>query len=92
MPGPTATVEYGSDGVAVISLQNPPVNALHPAGAHKRTGARAATQTPVQKHLALAHFFRCQPKTHTLLCALGPVCKAILSQEAGFMWQLRLSA
>ena len=46
MPGPTATVEYGSDGVAVISLQNPPVNALHPAGAPLHAGARAATQVP----------------------------------------------
>ncbi|CAL8463963.1 g3498 [Coccomyxa elongata] len=31
MGGPTATLEVGSDGVAIITLQNPPVNALHPA-------------------------------------------------------------
>ena len=30
--GPTATMEVGHDGVAVITLQNPPVNALHPNG------------------------------------------------------------
>ena len=32
MGGPTASIEVGSDGIAVITLQNPPVNALHPAG------------------------------------------------------------
>ncbi len=32
MGQPTATIEVGSDGIAVITLQNPPVNALHPAG------------------------------------------------------------
>ena len=32
MPGPTSTMEIGGDGVAVIRLQNPPVNALHPDG------------------------------------------------------------
>ena len=32
MPGPTSTMDIGSDGVAVIRLQNPPVNALHPDG------------------------------------------------------------
>ncbi|BDA49067.1 Peroxisomal fatty acid beta-oxidation multifunctional protein [Coccomyxa sp. Obi] len=31
MGGPTATFEVDSDGVAIITLQNPPVNALHPA-------------------------------------------------------------
>lgn len=65
MPGPTATVEYGSDGVAVISLQNPPVNALHPAGALQRTGACAATQVLLLKQLALEHFFHCLPKAIT---------------------------
>lgn len=30
---PTATMEVGQDGVAVITLANPPVNALHPNGA-----------------------------------------------------------
>ena len=32
MSGPTSTMEIGGDGVAVIRLQNPPVNALHPDG------------------------------------------------------------
>lgn len=32
MGQPTATLEVGSDGIAVVTLQNPPVNALHPAG------------------------------------------------------------
>ncbi|KAK9827372.1 hypothetical protein WJX81_002997 [Elliptochloris bilobata] len=55
MPGRTATVEYGSDGVAVISLQNPPVNALHPAvlsglfdrlrEAHSRSDVKAIVVT-----------------------------------------------
>ena len=27
-----ASLQVGHDGVAVITLQNPPVNALHPAG------------------------------------------------------------
>ncbi len=39
MGGPTATFEVGSDGVAIITLQNPPVNALHPAGAGPFPGA-----------------------------------------------------
>jgi hypothetical protein len=29
---PTATMDVGRDGVAVITLSNPPVNALHPDG------------------------------------------------------------
>ena len=29
---PTATMEVGQDGVAIITLANPPVNALHPNG------------------------------------------------------------
>jgi hypothetical protein len=41
MPGPTATVEYGSDGVAIVCLQNPPVNALHPAGARTASSCHA---------------------------------------------------
>jgi hypothetical protein len=31
--GPTAQYRVDNDGVAVITLTNPPVNALHPAGA-----------------------------------------------------------
>lgn len=30
--GPTAQYRVDPDGVAVITLTNPPVNALHPAG------------------------------------------------------------
>ena len=29
---PTATMDVGQDGVAIITLANPPVNALHPNG------------------------------------------------------------
>ena len=32
MGQPTATIKVGPDGIAIITLQNPPVNALHPAG------------------------------------------------------------
>jgi hypothetical protein len=32
MGGPTAALDVGSDGVAVITLRNAPVNALHPSG------------------------------------------------------------
>lgn len=32
MSGPTAQYRVDTDGVAVITLTNPPVNALHPAG------------------------------------------------------------
>jgi hypothetical protein len=32
MAGPTANYRVDPDGVAVITLANPPVNALHPAG------------------------------------------------------------
>ena len=32
MTGPTATLQVTDAGVAVITLQNPPVNALHPSG------------------------------------------------------------
>jgi hypothetical protein len=32
MGGPTAKYEKSSDGIAVITLINPPVNALHPDG------------------------------------------------------------
>jgi hypothetical protein len=31
--GPTAQYRVDNEGVAVITLANPPVNALHPAGA-----------------------------------------------------------
>ena len=34
---PSSTMEIGSDGVAIITLQNPPVNALHPDGASATT-------------------------------------------------------
>ena len=40
MPGPTSTMEIGGDGVAVIRLQNPPVNALHPDGKASTGDAR----------------------------------------------------
>ena len=40
MGQPTATLSVGSDGIAVVTLQNPPVNALHPAGV--RTAMEAA--------------------------------------------------
>lgn len=35
--GPTAQYRVDSDGVAIITLTNPPVNALHPAGEKKET-------------------------------------------------------
>ena len=46
MGGPTTTMEIGSDGVAVITMQNPPVNAMHPDGAHATRGPCCAHRTP----------------------------------------------
>ena len=41
MGQPTAAaIDVSSDGIAVVTLQNPPVNALHPAGVC--TGIQAA--------------------------------------------------
>lgn len=32
MPNPTASMQVTDAGVAIVTLENPPVNALHPAG------------------------------------------------------------
>jgi len=37
---PNATMEVGQDGVAIITLANPPVNALHPNGIHCKSNRR----------------------------------------------------
>ena len=47
MGQPTATIDVGSDGIAVVTLQNPPVNALHPAGVC--TGIQAANPWRILK-------------------------------------------
>ena len=52
-----ASLQVGHDGIAVVTLQNPPVNALHPAGvlqalsSHFMYSGCFATQRMLQVHL-----------------------------------------
>ena len=71
MPGPTSTMEIGGDGVAVIRLQNAPVNALHPDGEFHLTnaGSRDALPCPCQSDVcARCHVLRSQSRVSAGCC------------------------
>jgi len=49
MAGPTAQYAVDPEGVAVITLTNSPVNALHPAGKHELQAMAGTKRDPRQQ-------------------------------------------